>query len=315
MAKLTRKTQKLFAKDGSAMGQPGSAQSGVPTLVPTNDPEVIQALPAYEQGWNDMVIDGDKRPPLEEFNSLKYVNDYQNAYLLQEGIAEYDVATSYYIGGIVKSSSTTILYKSLIDDNLGNPLVDGANWQLMGDLVNIKQATESLLGTAAIADQTETDAGVNDLKTITPLKLAGRLGTIGDDGLAITVAGKFVDSHFQEEESLPEQTTTSTTFVNALTLTTESILAGKYRVGVSFNWAASSNSTDFEGRVQIDNVTNIFQINQEPQEAGASQYIPACGFAYVDLTSGAHVIELDFANEGGNTSYIRDARLEFYRVS
>lgn len=128
MPKLTRKTQKLFAKNGGAIGQFGSAQAASTVL--TTDPSVIQSLPAYEDGWNSAVISGQKRPPLEEFNGLKYTSDYQNAYLFQEGIAEYDSATTYYKNSLVKESGTTNIYKSLTDDNIGNPLNNINNWRL-----------------------------------------------------------------------------------------------------------------------------------------------------------------------------------------
>jgi hypothetical protein len=132
MPKIVRKTQKIFAKDGEAIGQFGSAELGDPTL--TNDLDLIQALPAYDNGWNDAVLNGLKRPPLEEFNALKYVNDYQNAYLLQEGIAEYDATTTYYKDSLVKESGTTNIYRSVVDDNIGISLSNPASWEFMSDL-------------------------------------------------------------------------------------------------------------------------------------------------------------------------------------
>jgi hypothetical protein len=146
MVKIVRKTQKIFAQSGGAIGQFGSAQAGTPNL--TNDLDDIQALSAYENGWNDAVIDGDKRPPLEEFNAIKYVNDYQAAYQFQEGIAEYDAGTNYFIGSIVKQIGTSILFRSLIDDNLGQALVDGANWKLAGELVEIALIAPHIADTA-----------------------------------------------------------------------------------------------------------------------------------------------------------------------
>ena len=134
MAKLTRKTQKLFASNSAALGKFGSAQTGVPILSPVGDLADMQSLPAYENGWNDAVISGLKRPPLEEFNSLKYINDYQNSYILQEGIAEYDAATAYFIGSLCKDVGTSKIYKSLIDSNIGNPLTNLSSWEYLSDL-------------------------------------------------------------------------------------------------------------------------------------------------------------------------------------
>lgn len=134
MPKITRKTQKIFASNNPGdLGVFGSAQLGSPAT--SSDINTIQSA-AYEQGWSDAVIDGNKRPPLEEFNGIKYVNDYQNAYLLQEGIAEYDSATNYYIGSLAKESGTSNIYKSLTDDNIGNALTDTANWEFLSNLKN-----------------------------------------------------------------------------------------------------------------------------------------------------------------------------------
>lgn len=131
MAKIARKTQKIFAKDGS-LGRFGSAALGSPTVSSAGDLADMQSLSAYTNGWADGVINGDKRPPLEEFNTLHYINNYQTSYLFQEGIAEYDAGTEYFIDSLVKSSG--IIYKSLIDNNLGNSLSNVASWQVMGDL-------------------------------------------------------------------------------------------------------------------------------------------------------------------------------------
>lgn len=131
MAKLTRKTQKIFAKDGS-IGRFGSAATGTPVVSTAGDLSDMQSLAAYTNGWADAVLNGKKRPPLEEFNTLNYINNYQLSYLFQEGIAEYDAGTNYFIDSLVKSSG--LVYKSLVDDNLGASLSNTANWQVMGDL-------------------------------------------------------------------------------------------------------------------------------------------------------------------------------------
>ena len=141
MPKLLRKTQKIFGSNTINLGKFGSAQTGVPDLSPATDLADMQSLPAYELGWGSALLGGKRRPPLEEENTIKYINDYQNAYLFQEGIAEYDAGTTYFIGSIVKQTGTSILFKSLVDNNLGNALVDGINWLLLGDL-----ATLSTLG-------------------------------------------------------------------------------------------------------------------------------------------------------------------------
>ena len=63
MAKLARVKGKVFA--GSAplneIGQFGSALAGTPTN--TQDVATIQALSAYDEGWNSAVITSRNYPP------------------------------------------------------------------------------------------------------------------------------------------------------------------------------------------------------------------------------------------------------------
>ena len=132
MAKLTRKTQKLFAKNVDK-GVFGSFKDGTPTT--TTDLDLIQSSD-YLNGWIEGYKDnnGDKQAAIEEQNALKYVNDYQNAYLLQEGIAEYDAGTEYHIDSMVKENGTGLIYKSLINTNIGQALSNASKWRKLGNL-------------------------------------------------------------------------------------------------------------------------------------------------------------------------------------
>lgn len=131
MAKIIRKPQKIFAGNATNNGVFGSLQSGDKQL--SNDVETIQSLPAYEEGWNAATISSEKLPPLEEFQGIQYANSYQLAYLLQEGIPEWDSNTTYYQGAVCKVlgySGNFILYSSLTDDNTGNhPATSTSSWK------------------------------------------------------------------------------------------------------------------------------------------------------------------------------------------
>lgn len=132
MAKITRKTQKVLGGSSSQNGVFGSAQSG--TFELSNDPDDIQDSPAWEQGWNSATFSGQKLPALEEVQGVDYVSTRQLAYILQEGIPEYDSGTEYHENSIVKEAGTVKLYKSLVDDNQGNPLSDNLSWKFLIDL-------------------------------------------------------------------------------------------------------------------------------------------------------------------------------------
>lgn len=131
MARIPRKTQKVFCGDTNA-GQIavfGSMKTGTPVY--DTDIETLQSA-AYEQGWSEAILN-DKAPYLEEMNGVQYGLSSQIAYLLQQGLAcEYDANTTYYKGSTVAviNNTSVIYYKSLTNDNKGNPVTDGTNWAL-----------------------------------------------------------------------------------------------------------------------------------------------------------------------------------------
>lgn len=114
MARLKRVTNKIFGSTASTVGSPetgaeigqfGSAKIG--TYNATSNVEVIQSLPAYEQGWIGAVIPNQQYPTLPEMTGVNKVLSYQTGYLMQEGIAEWDENTTYYKNSIVKHALYT----------------------------------------------------------------------------------------------------------------------------------------------------------------------------------------------------------------
>lgn len=138
MAIIPRKTQKIFGTSAAVddINEFGSIAAG--SFNPTTDLDVIQSA-SFETGWRAAVVAGGTKrlPPLNDDNSVDYVTTTQLAYLFQEGIPEYDVGTEYRTNSVVKKSTTTELWKSLIDANTGNALVEGSNWTLLGDLADL----------------------------------------------------------------------------------------------------------------------------------------------------------------------------------
>ncbi len=129
MARLPREPLKTFGGSGgsSNFGQFGSQAASAP--VETKDIATIQALSAWIDGWQDAVALG-QAPYLQDMNSAFYVHSYELVYLLQEGAPEWDSATTYNYGSIVKSlhggGTDTYLYLSLSDSNLNHALPSGA---------------------------------------------------------------------------------------------------------------------------------------------------------------------------------------------
>lgn len=151
MARLTRERLRLFGETGVAsyFGKFGSKAAGSP--VNTKDIATIQSLSAWQGGLQEACVlaaDGSKAPFLEDINAMQYVNSYQQSYIFQEGIPEWEANVTYYKGSIVKritsGTSEIDLYISLTDNNINNALpaqsTSNTNWCFQvtfstGDLV------------------------------------------------------------------------------------------------------------------------------------------------------------------------------------
>lgn len=140
MPRITRKQQKVFAVNATNNGVFGSLQANDP--VHSQDPDLIQGRTAYSNGWNDATYSAEKLPPLEEFQALQYLFSRQLAYIMQDGIPEWDTNTTYYKGALVKaiqSDGSFILYASLVDNNQGNLVTDTTKWVITNTSTNFHQ--------------------------------------------------------------------------------------------------------------------------------------------------------------------------------
>lgn len=127
MAKLVRKSQKVFGSTAGTneRGVIGSFAAGSPAY--STDPDTIQSLSNFLQGWYGVVV-GQNSPAIQDMNALDFLLTRQLAYLFQSGVAEYDSGTTYYIGSLA-SDGFGGTYVSITDDNTGNALSDTSNWR------------------------------------------------------------------------------------------------------------------------------------------------------------------------------------------
>lgn len=126
MPALPRKTQKIFGSSAGTnqIGVIGSFAAGSPAY--STDPDTIQSLANYLTGWLGVVV-GQNSPAIQDMNALDFLITRQLAYIFERGIAEWDSATTYYIGSWV-ISSTGVPYISIADNNLNNALTDTTKW-------------------------------------------------------------------------------------------------------------------------------------------------------------------------------------------
>ena len=131
MAKIQRVVQYIFGNQSNDIVQFGSEASN--NITRTLDVKLIQTLNAWANGWRSALI-GSQKATLQDQNSVNYVVTSQLANIFQDGIPIYNADTTYYTACICREDTTTQLYKSLTDSNVGNALTDTAHWQLLCDL-------------------------------------------------------------------------------------------------------------------------------------------------------------------------------------
>lgn len=128
-----------------------------------------------------------------------------------------------------------------------------------------------------------------------------------DIGYAVGISG--------DAESSDLSSTNSTSPQLKLRLDITDLIEGRYRIGWYYEWSHSMTSYDFRARIQLNDTTDLMEHSQEVFEKGTEQSIPTCGFAHVDISEGDYYIDLDYWTEIKGTAYIKNARLEIWRVN
>ncbi|MGO8696008.1 MAG: hypothetical protein ACLQMF_20280 [Rectinemataceae bacterium] len=134
--KLGRVFQAIFGSAGpvSQFEEFGSDAAGA--TVKTQNIASIMSTAAWPQGWYAATESANQPPRIEDFNAIDLLITTQLAYIFQEGIAEYDPTTVYFVGSFCQVAG--VVYVSQSNSNAGNnPTTDsGANWlQALGGVI------------------------------------------------------------------------------------------------------------------------------------------------------------------------------------
>ena len=140
---LSRQTQKVFAGNANAdmLAVFGTMKTGTPQY--STNLSTLQSN-AYSEGWSEAILN-DKAPYLEEMNAVQYGLSYQIAYLLQQGISEWDANTIYKTNSLVQvvENNELVIKRSKVDNNLGNLTNNTSYWEdyfsatILGNFANI----------------------------------------------------------------------------------------------------------------------------------------------------------------------------------
>lgn len=130
-------------------------------------------------------------------------------------------------------------------------------------------------------------------------------------------------AYYKQVESLDPSSTTDDEWETKLSLTTEVLPSGLYKLQVAYGWNHNDSSSDFMGRVVEDGTRQLGQLHfQEPQDTSGSwentgtnqrQYINRVFYLPI---SGQHSYTLEYASsDSGEESSIWDSSMEFKRVA
>lgn len=130
MAQLTRVLQKIFGATGGTgeFGKFGSDALGVAAT--TKDLALIQSLPPYDQGLFAATNNANEPPRIQDINALYLLFSSQLAYYFQNGLPEWEAATSYY-AVVSYCQKGGVVYRSVTNDNVNHDpsTDDGTNWE------------------------------------------------------------------------------------------------------------------------------------------------------------------------------------------
>jgi hypothetical protein len=130
MAKLNRVPQKIFGETGGTgeFGAFGSDAVGTPTT--TKNLETIQSLAPYAQGLFAATNNANEPPRIQDINALYLLFSSQLAYYFQNGLPEWDSATSYY-AVVSYCQKGGVVYRSVTNDNVNHDPAtdDGTYWE------------------------------------------------------------------------------------------------------------------------------------------------------------------------------------------
>jgi hypothetical protein len=171
MAKLQPKAVvKLFASEEinpNFEPTPIGEWAGGGAVTPSLDPEVL--LENASQGITKMTVQNITSniilPPASDIAGLYYSLTYFLK-ALQQNFAEYSTVQDYHLNDITKLPNGSKIYRSIVNDNIGNPLTDITKWEEL-DLLALKQATISQRGTLQIATVSDINTGTDNTKALT----------------------------------------------------------------------------------------------------------------------------------------------------
>jgi hypothetical protein len=185
----------------------------------------------------------------------------------------------------------------------------------ISDVEEIENLTDDKLGKGANEWQEfefSTDFTEGDYILIEDASSGYAKRRISKEAFAESITGGF-GQFSAYDQSIATSSTTSTTFVNKLTLITDPLgVESTYRIAWALQITNNGNNRTVEYRVTVDGTTIDITSIAIPRANG---YIPAAAFHHIPLSEGSHTISIDYRAIDGGTVSIQNVRLEFWRAA
>lgn len=130
------------------------------------------------------------------------------------------------------------------------------------------------------------------------------------------LTGVVFGNEYQSNRSDSESSTTSATYQQKVRLTTTTLTGGTYRIEWFFEHTMGGDDKQFGFRAQLDDTTTMTEgIIEAKGQYTDSQWRSVAGWDEQTLSAASHTIDVDYRDVGGDTAYIRRARVSLWRVS
>lgn len=249
MAKITRYLGNLKAFASAATALNRTLFADAPNQSDTLTDNInADALIGWEKGLDP--VNG--LPPQEYFNALGFIATQLSAYLHQAGIAEWDNAQEYYIGGFTNVAG--VIYKSLVDANINfNPTSEPTKWSqidagtLGGQAAAHYLARANHTGTQDLATITGHDKAAHDSLLINAAELGGS---------AAALFALLVSPAFTGNPTAPTQAPNDNSTKIATTAYADAAISGIGSVKAWVNFDASSGTPTIQASGNVASVTD-----------------------------------------------------------
>ena len=129
---------------------------------------------------------------------------------------------------------------------------------------------------------------------------------------SFVAGGNFGKFYTYAIDSLESQTT-STVYIDRLTMATAYVTAGNYRFSISFEWDMSQSGANFDAQVLLDGDFVVDTFSDYSVVTG--YYKKFTSFAKLSLTDSEHVFILQVKTGYSNTALItKNAKMELFKI-